>query len=265
MMRVLSRGIPVLFAYCIAYGQSVETPTAFEVAAIKPSAPTQTIAFKHSGYRVATTGTSLEWLITWAYDVYSDHLYGKPQWLDSVRYDIVANGPEESETAVRPPGQISPLQQMMQALLAERFKLAVHRETRDLPIYALVVARSGLKVRLTEAPDIMGQNPFSMPGSGRLIGTGVTAEMLAKVLSHQLGRSVQDQTGLQGVFDFKLEWAPDPQTGGAGGAPPEPVDLRTGSSLFSAIQEQLGLKLEARKGPGEVLVIDHIERTPTEN
>ena len=265
MMRVLSRGIPALFAYCIAYGQSVETPVAFEVASIKPSSPTQPIAFRRSGYRVATTSTSLEWLITWAYDVYGDHICGKPQWLDAERYDIVANGPQESETAVRPPGQISPLQQMMQALLAERFKLAVHRETRELPIYALVVAKSGLKVRLTEAPDIMGQNPFSMPGRGRLIGAGVSAEMLAKVLSHQVGRSVQDQTGLQGVFDFKLEWEPDPPTGGAGSAPPALVDLRAGRSLFSAIQEQLGLKLEARKGPVEVLVIDHIERTPTEN
>ena len=265
MMRIVSSVIPVLFGCCIAYGQSVETPVAFEVASIKPSGPTQPIAFRRSGYRVATTGTSLEWLITWSYDVYSDHIYGKPQWLDSVRYDIVANGPQESEAAVRRSGQISPLQQMMQARLAERFKLVGHRETRELPMYALVVARSGLKVRLTEAPGIMGQNPFSMPGRGRLIGTGVSAEMLAKVLSNQLGRSVQDQTGLRGIFDFKLEWAPDPQTGGAEGAPPEPVDLRTGRSLFSAIQEQLGLKLEARKGTVEVLVIDHIERTPTEN
>jgi len=110
----------------------------------------------------------------------------------------------------------------------------------------------------------MGQTPFSMPGQGRLIGTQVSAEMLAKVLSDQLSRSVQDQTGLKGVFDFRLEWEPD-----ASSALPDdlstPADPRTGSSLFTAIQEQLGLKMEARKGPVEVLVIDHIERAPTEN
>ena len=88
--------------------------------------------------------------------------------------------------------------------------------------------------------------------------------MLAKVLSDQLGRSVQDQTGLKGVFDFKLEWEPEVSSTRADGLPTAP-DLRGGSSLFTAIQEQLGLKLEARKGPVEVLVIDHIESAPTEN
>jgi uncharacterized protein (TIGR03435 family) len=110
----------------------------------------------------------------------------------------------------------------------------------------------------------MGQTPFSMPGSGRLIGVQVSAEMLAKVLSDQLSRSVQDQTGLKGVFDFKLEWEPDASSTGPDGVR-TPPDLGAGSSLFTAIQEQLGLKLEARKGPVEVLVIDHIESAPTEN
>jgi uncharacterized protein (TIGR03435 family) len=114
----------------------------------------------------------------------------------------------------------------------------------------------------------MGLNPFSMPARGRLIGTGVTAEMLATVLSEQIGRSVRDQTGLKGIFDFKLEWDPamwdaEMASAGEGGLPA--ADDRNGASLFTAIQEQLGLKLEARKGPVEVLVIDRIERTPTEN
>ena len=97
----------------------------------------------------------------------------------------------------------------------------------------------------------MNQNPFRMPGRGRLIGTGVTADALAKALSGQLGRTVKDATGLKGIFDFNLEWSPDQNTDGA--------------SLFTAIQEQLGLKLEGRKVPVEVLVIDRIESTPTEN
>jgi uncharacterized protein (TIGR03435 family) len=107
----------------------------------------------------------------------------------------------------------------------------------------------------------MGQTPFSMPGRGRLIGTQVSAAMLAKVLSDQLGRSVQDETGLDGVFDFKLEWDPDP----ASARPDALPAAGAASSLFSGIQEQLGLKLEGRKGQVEVLFIDRIERTPTEN
>ena len=131
-------------------------------------------------------------------------------------------------------------------------------------MYALVVAKGGPAIRLTEAPPVMGQTPFSMPGAGRLIGTQVSVEMLAKVLSDQLGRSVQDQTGLKGVFDFKLEWEPEVSSTRAEGLPVAP-DLRGGASLFTAIQEQLGFKLEGRKGPVEVLVIDHIESAPTEN
>jgi uncharacterized protein (TIGR03435 family) len=147
---------------------------------------------------------------------------------------------------------------MMQALLAERFKLAVHRETRELPMYALVVAKGGHKIHLVEAPAVFGQTPFSMPAPGRLVGTQVTAEMLAKVLSDQLGRSVQDSTGLRGAFDFKLEWQPD-------SSDPQLDTRAVSASLFTALQEQLGLKLEARKGPVEILVIDHIENTPIEN
>src|SRR5262249_54026845 len=152
----------------------------------KPSHPAQAIAFRRSGYRITTTSTSLEWLITWAYDVHSDRLYGKPNWLDSVRYDIAANAPEDSRSSRREPGQTSPLQEMMRTLLAERFKLAIHRETRNLPMYALVVSKTGIKFRLMEAGNTTSQSPFSMPGSGRLSGNQVSTQMLAKVLSNQL-------------------------------------------------------------------------------
>jgi uncharacterized protein (TIGR03435 family) len=223
-----------------AFGQAA-APPAFDVASVKPSDPNQTIAIKRSGNHIATVNTSLEMLITWAYDIFTDQLYGKPKWLDSVCYDVTANAPEER----------APFRQMMQTLLAERFRLAVHRETRELPMYALVAAKGGPKVQVTELVGSIGLNPFSMPGRGRLVGTRVNAEMLAKVLANQLGRTVRDETGLKGIFDFKLEWEP-----GAG---------TEGASLFTAVQEQLGLKLAARKGPVEVLVIDHIESTPTEN
>ncbi|MGO9231746.1 MAG: TIGR03435 family protein [Bryobacteraceae bacterium] len=248
-----------------AFAQTALPPPAFEVAAIRPSDPTEPMAIHRSGYRLATSATSLEFLITWAYDIHSDRLYGKPKWLDSVRYDIVANAPEGSQAAARVPGQPTLLQQMMQTLLADRFQLAVHRETRELTAYALVVARGGPKVHLAEAPAAMGQNPFRMPDRGRLIGAQVSAAMLAKALASQLSRSVEDETGLKGVFDFTLEWEPDTQSTGVDAEPAPSTDVRSGASLFTALQEQLGLKLEPRKAPVEVLVIDRIESTPTAN
>lgn len=251
----------LLMALTTARAQS----PAFEVASIKPSDPATPIAIHRSGYRIATTSTSLLFLITWAYDIHADRVYGKSSWLDSTRFDIMANAPQDNRPAPpRQPGQPTELQQMMQALLADRFGLVLHRETRELPMYALIAAKGGPRLHLSETPAVFGQTPFNMPGGGRLIGTQVSAEMLAKVLSNQLDRSVQDQTGLKGVFDFKLEWEPDPPSTRPDGMPAS-ADPRAGSSLFTAIQEQLGLKLDSRKGPVEVLVIDHIENTPTKN
>ncbi len=265
IQRALSAAMLVLAAVPILPGQTEQGSIAFEVASIKPADPTQSIAFRRSGYRIATTSTSLEWLITWAYDIPSDRLYGKPGWLDTVRYDIVANAPQNSEPVRSQPGQPTRLQRMMQTLLADRFKLAVHSEKKELPMYALIAASGGAKIQLRDAGGEANQNPFSMPGRGNLIGTQVSTEMLAKVLSNQVGVWVQDQTGLKGVFDFKLTWEPDTEVIGAETATLPPSPIRAGSSIFTAIQEQLGLKLQARKGMVEVLVIDHIERTPTEN
>lgn len=265
MTRILSSAMVALFSCCVANGQTAEARPAFEVASIKPSDPTQTVAIRRSGYRLSTSNTSLQMLLTWAYDVYGDRLYGKPSWLDAVHYDVVANAPRDGPEFESVPGQPGPLQQMMQTLLEDRFKLVIHRETRDLPIYALVVAKGGPKVHPVPSSDAIGQNPFRMPGRGRLIGSKVSTEMLAKVLSGQVSYSVQDRTELQGVFDFTLEWEPETQSTGIDDGSTQPAGIRAGPSLFTALQEQLGLKLEPRKGPAEVLVIDHIERTPTEN
>jgi uncharacterized protein (TIGR03435 family) len=132
-------------------------------------------------------------------------------------------------------------------------------------MFAMVIANSGPKVHLTEVSGSMGLNPFSMPGRGHLIGTQVSTAMLAKALSDQLGRSVRDETGLRGVFDFTLEWEPDTVSAGADDVLAPSLDVRTGASLFTAMQEQLGLKLEGRKGAVDVIVIDHMESVPTEN
>ncbi len=234
--------IALVATLAVAFAQ---TPLSFEVASIKASEPGTPLAIRRSGHRIVTTSSSLQFLISWAYDLHTDLVYGKPGWLDSARYDIVASAPED---------QPAKLQERMQTLLVERFHLAVHRETRELPLYALVVGKGGPKFSLSKAPEVFGQNPFGGSGPGSLVGTQVSAAMLAKVLSQQLNKTVQDHTGLAGAFDFKLEWQPD-------GMPPIPDR----ASLFTAIQEQLGLRLEARKGPVQVLVIDRVENSPTAN
>jgi uncharacterized protein (TIGR03435 family) len=244
-----------LVSSIIAQGQADNAIVAFEVASIKPSDPNQTISFKRSGYHIATRGASLEWLICWAYDIHTDRLVNKPRWLESMRYDIVANGPWDRPLPRAVPGEVSGLQRMMQKLLADRFKLVLHVESREVAMDALVVAPGGLKVKLSDRPEIFGQNPFRVTAPGRLHGTEVSMDMLAKALSSQLGRSVRNETGIEGVFDFNLEWAPDTHSDG----------FETGASLFTAIREQLGLKLEARKGSARVFAIDSIEPLPTEN
>jgi uncharacterized protein (TIGR03435 family) len=262
--------LPIVLLLPRAFGQDARSspangagnraaPPAFEVASVRPSDPASRISIRRSGDRLNTSNTSLEFLITWAYDIRNDRLFGKPKWLDSVHYDIAAKAGESLAPGL--------LQRIMQSLLATRFQLAIHRETRELPMYALVVGKDGAKVHLTEARGDPGQNPFNMTNRGRLTGSQVTAAMLANVLSNQLGRSVQDQTGLQGVFDFELEWEPDTdaQSTNVDGASEPSIGARTGPSIFTAIQEQLGFKLEPRRGPVEVIVIDHIESTPTEN
>lgn len=224
---------------------SAQTPPSFEVASIKVSEPGTPMAIRRSGHRVVTTSSSLQFLISWAYDLHTDLIYGKPGWLDSARYDVVASAPQDEPAK---------LQERMQALLAERFHLVVHPESRELPLYALVVGKGGPKFTLSKAPEVFGQTPFSVPAPGRLNGTQVSAAMLAKVLSGQLNKTVQDHTGLTGAFDFKLEWQPE-------GMPP----IADRASLFTAVQEQLGLRLESRKGPVQVLVIDRVENSPTAN
>ena len=147
----------------------------------------------------------------------------------------------------------------LQSLLAERFKLSLHRETREQPLYALVVGKSGTKFQRAN-----GNFGGLRIGRTQLTGSGATLEMLTTALANQLGRPVLDRTGLEGTFDFKLEWAA--QAGASplpGGDALPPADAN-GPSIFTALQEQLGLKLESTKGSVEVLVIDHVER-PSEN
>lgn len=145
------------------------------------------------------------------------------------------------------PASEDQLKLMLQTLLADRFRLVLHRETKQLPVYELIVAKGGPKLK-ESAEDA---STFLHTDAKSITAAKVAMPMFVKLLSQQMGRSVLDKTGLSENYDFKLEWTPDEANG-------------DGPSIFTAIQEQLGLKLEPSKGPVEVLVIDHAEK-PSEN
>jgi uncharacterized protein (TIGR03435 family) len=160
------------------------------------------------------------------------------------------------------PAKTDELRIMLQNLLAERFKLATHRETKEVSAYVLVEAKGGHKLKVSEAPDGRGVLPVQQQGKMALTGQSATLDQLTMFLSAPLRTPVIDQTGLKGRYDFEfditsfmMQGQPQP-----GEAPPDPVSV-----LQAALPKQLGLRLEAKKLPVEMLVIDHIEKAPTEN
>jgi uncharacterized protein (TIGR03435 family) len=243
----------LLVIACVSPIAGAQTPAkepAFEVATVKPSgrdSPPMSIQLLPGG-RLVTANTSLTMLINWAFSLDDGRLFGAPKGADSARFDVVAKMPEN----IAGRGQV---QLMMRALLAERFKLAVHRETRELTSYALVTDEGGPKIKVFAQTELPDANPFRMSAAGMMTGTRVTTDMLATVLSSQLGRPVENRTGITGAFDFTLNWRPDERSA---------VDDDR-ASLSTAIREQLGLRLLAQKAAVDVIVIDHVETTPIDN
>ena len=205
------------------------------------------------GGRFNATGVNVKMLIAQAYDIREAQIVGGPGWISSDRFDISAKaeGDKINPEAVRP---------MLQALLAERFKLVIQREQKEMSIYALVAPKGAAKLKAAEGP-----GPMMRMGNGSLTAQKVKMQMLANNLSRSVGRNVIDKTGLTGEYDFKLEWTP--QGGGGPGGPEgahEPPPAADGPTIFTAVQEQLGLKLESQKGPVDSIVIQSIEK-PGEN
>ncbi|HEY3043697.1 MAG TPA: M56 and DUF3738 domain-containing protein [Vicinamibacterales bacterium] len=260
---------------------------AFEVASIKVNKSGNAgggSRFEPGG-RFTATNITLRTLIGNAYGaplqpLLNSQLVGGPDWIDSEHFDIVA----KAEGNV-PPGPDSRLPLMVRALLAERFKLAVHNETRELPIYALVMARSDRRIGERIKPSAIDcrtrgrGNPLPAPPPpgerpscgirfliGNMAGGGVTMAQFASALSRFVGRPVVEKTELSGGFDIDLKWTPDrlpsPPPAGAPFQPPIDPD---GPSIFTAVQEQLGLKLDPQNGPIDVLVIDRVERLNAED
>jgi len=240
--------------FCVAAVAAVlsaQTPS-FEAASIKPNRSTSaSSSSRMTAGQVNMENVSIRKVTLMAYGIPDDRSYALagPDWLGDERFDIVARYPGGT-----PQEQV---RLMLQNLLAERFKLALHRETRQLPQYALVVAKGGPRIQPAEPGQ---QGTSGRPG--RLEATKITMQKLCDLFAKMVGMPVVNETGMAGVYSFTLEWAPDETTRLEPDSPPAPSGK---PSLFAALQEQLGLKLEGRKGPAEVLVVDHIDRTPTEN
>jgi uncharacterized protein (TIGR03435 family) len=234
----------------------------FEVSVVKlnKSADTGSRSESRDGHFLASNVTLIDVLQYQVYDLPESRILGGPKWLKSERFDIEAK--LDSATADRlhslPREQRKQqMEAMFQHLLADRFKLAVHWETRILPVYAMVLAKKGPALQPSKDPE--GQTGVS-ENNGLLTVKGETltqiADTLTQELSRELGRPVIDKTGMQGKFDFVLEFTPQTEKVLA--------DEDAGPSIFTAIQEQVGLKLESTKAPVTVLVVDHAEM-PSQN
>jgi uncharacterized protein (TIGR03435 family) len=262
----------------VLVAQTPASPT-FEVASVKPnkSGTDEMVGgLAEPGGRFTVINTQLREIIRVAYRLQRYQVVGGPSWIDSDRFDITAKANASStgpEMAL-----------MLRPLLAERFKLAVHNETRQLPLFALVVAGSagklGPHLRPSDAdciaevtarlrggaipppPTDPPHQPCGSAGGplGYTTARGLTMGQIAFGLSRNVGRAVMDRTGLAGYFDYELTWTPDQIPQRPPGAPDLPPIDPNGASLFTALQEQLGLKLESTTGPVDVLVIDHVEQ-----
>ena len=200
-------------------------------------------------------------------------LIGAPSWSDSESYDIDAKMEASVADALKklpPPERQLARQRMLQALLADRFKLVLHTETKEFPVYSLSIAKNGPKLHEAK-PDDTYANGYKLPNGkpagagfdsdevGKVTAQGVSIDNFARWLSRQVRRTVVDRTGLTGKYDFALQWAPEESD--ASGMPDSTSTAdSSGLSIFAALQQQLGLKLESGKGPVEIFVIDHAER-----
>jgi uncharacterized protein (TIGR03435 family) len=330
MRAVNIRAALVFFTACAAAAQTTPATPSFEVATVKPAAPPST-TMAMGGMKIAMrmgtrggpgtsdpgqitySGMSMKSLLVAAYGVKTYQVSG-PSWMDSERFDIVAKVP--------PGATKDDVKLMLQNLLAERFKLTLHREKKELPMYALMVAKNGPKLKesppddpdakdatapldpaaaaaaaeqkakqrmedlkrtverggdMSKLPPGRGMSMMVMNGRAHMNAPKQTMEQFAEWLSGQLDRPVVDQTALSKKYDVSLDYAPEsiggrgpmggmiaPPPGGDGAEKAE-LDAQAAPTLFAALQEQLGLKLEQKKGTVELLVVDRLEKTATEN
>ena len=259
--------------------QAQSQRVSFEVASIKATqgGDHRGMRFMFApGGRFAGNNISVKFLIQEAYHIKDSQISGQPSWVDSELYDIEAKMDDTAAHAIQklnPDQSRKQIMQLFQSLLADRFKLILHHDKRDLPVLALLVAKNGPKLQETTltpaelAPPSPKGPLIRFMRRGQLSMTAVDLDLFADALSREIRSVVLNKTGLTAKYDFKLQWTPDEGQGPpytASGVEPMPGDDANGPTIFVALQEQLGLKLESWKQPLDVVVIDHIER-PSEN
>ena len=238
------RILAALFLVTACWSQQPE----FEAASIKPAAPSQSGSNfnRTAGGGIRATNVTLKDLILFAYDIREQQLVGGPAWMDKTPYDVVAKPSEnDNPTGVKLSfdEEFSGIRLKMRALLASRFQLQAHNETREMPIYVLVVAKNGAHLEPSKAEGLTINNR-----RGLTICKKVTmARFAASSLTYRMGRTVVDKTGLAGEYDFEIKFVDD-RAAAAGDT--------SGPDFLTAMREQIGLRLEPQKGPVEVLVID---------
>ena len=281
------------------FSQAPAAKPSFEVVSVKPNNSGSGSSSTNTNQgRFLATNVTVKTLMMQAYRLQDFQIIGGPNWISSDRFDIEAK-PEEGAIPLpqgppdlAEPNRIDPMSLMVQSMLEDRFQLELRRETRELPVFTLSIGKDGTKFKASAdqnpqrgaarpAQGVGGaaQGPANPGpggmyssvnnGKGEMTANTVLMAGLVNFLSRQLVRPVIDKTELKGYFDFHLEWAREPAVaalagpGGAGGGIPPPADP-AGPSMFTAVQEQLGLKLESTKGPVEVLIIDSVQK-PSEN
>jgi uncharacterized protein (TIGR03435 family) len=256
-VRIVLVVLIAVFATGIGSGQSAPVEPKFDVASVKLHVSGSGVSRNNPG-RLVLRGASISGLIMRSYGLQAEQQLVAPAWAYQVTLDIDARMPEGATQEQIP--------RMLQALLAERLKLAVHEESRVLPVFELTVGKTGPKMKEVDpskAIDQVLRLPLSRGFRGHM-----TISRVALLLSESLDRYVLDSTGLKAIYDIDLRWTPDelrPLTG-ATEAQTQPLPVASDlPNLFTAIQQQLGLKLETRRAPVQVIVVDHVERTPTEN
>jgi uncharacterized protein (TIGR03435 family) len=263
-------------------------PLAWDAATIKPSAPDQRgsmINFTQDGIRIINV--PLQVILREAFGVEDDHIFGWPSWTKTTMLDVEAKVAPDDAAKLKALST-DQRKEMLVQLFEDRCNLKLHHETRELSVYELVVAKSGVKMQASKPDPPKAQTPdpaadpvpgaapapsrhmLMMHGRGHIESVGTGMPSLAHILSGMLGRTVVDKTGLTGNFDYKLDWTPDEgalaMTKSGDPAPNDTASAleNSGPSLFTAVQEQLGLKLDAVKTQADVIVIDQIE-PPTAN
>jgi uncharacterized protein (TIGR03435 family) len=229
----------------------------FEVASVKPANPDARgggIKAMPGGQRYVATNVPVRLMFRLMYRLTESQLSGGPAWFNTERYNIDARADH--------PYNLDDLHVMFQNLLADRFKVQFHKEPKELPFYALMVDKSGSKMKLNQTPQDF-EIPFNCSGFGNCRGTRIPMGYFSWILSGFLDRPVIDKTGLDNFYDFQLHYTPELPQGISKDQIPPGTDL-DGPTIFTALKEQLGLKLEAQKGPVDIYVIDHAEK-PAEN